>query len=95
LVEADPAAVDVPDEGAGADDDDAAGCEDDPALACDALTEPVTGADGPPECEAMQPVFARASAATAQPMARARRTLTRTALKVSIGTDPGTAAAGL
>src|SRR5665213_2534151 len=49
---------------------------DDPALACGALTDEVTGADGPPECEAMQAVLVRASAATPQPVATARRTLT-------------------
>jgi hypothetical protein len=85
VVEADPTGADAPAEGTGADDGGLALCEDaspdDPA-AGGALTELVTGADGPPECDAMQAVHARAKAATAQPLARATG---RKALKVSIG----------
>jgi hypothetical protein len=89
LVEADPAGADAPGD---ATDDDGSGFVvagvdadvDDPALACAALTEVVTGAEGPPECDAMQAVLARASAATPQPVATARRTLTLEARKVSM-----------
>jgi len=62
----------------------------DAALGCGDVTDEVTGADGPPECEAMQPVVVRPNAPTPQPIARARRRLTRIAPKVSIATDPGT-----
>jgi hypothetical protein len=89
LLEADPAAVDATD---AADDGACAGCGDvcaeDPALGCGARTELITGAEGPPECAAMHAVLRRASAATAQPIASARK-----GRKVSIGTDPGTARA--
>jgi len=77
----------VPDALVGADDGAAAwpeACTDDPALACGAVTDEMTGAKGWPECEATQAVLVRASAATQQPVAKARRTLTPGALKVSM-----------
>jgi len=98
VAEGDPAGVDPPDDDAEADDGglavrDGAG-PDDPALGCGALTEVVRGAEGPPECEAMQAVLVRASAATAQPLAAARTTRIRKTLMVSIATDPGMRTAG-
>jgi hypothetical protein len=90
LLDGDPATADGPDGLTWADDDSPPWpevCEDtcaDDAPGCDALTSLVTGAEGPPECEAMQAVLARASAATPQLVAMTRKTLARKALKVSM-----------
>ena len=81
------AGADVSDAPVGADDGAAAwlgACKDDPALTCGTVTDETTGAEGWPECDAMQAVVVRASAATPQPVAKARRTLTPGALKVSM-----------